>query len=104
MTIEEKITYTATSLPDAPPAYLALDLWMALGLDSRGFDGYYERNGWATTWSVLLDAVRTSPYCDAAVDSDEDCVLRSGHVGPHMGPSDVGSSEPLPESGEQEQR
>ena len=73
---------------------------MALGLDSRGFDGYYERNGWATTWAVLLDAVRTSPYCDAAVDSDEDCVLRAGHVGPHMGPSDVGSSEPLPVSGD----
>jgi hypothetical protein len=82
--------------PSEPPIYLALDLWMALGMDSRGFDGYYERNGWATTWSVLLDAVRTADHCEMPITMDEDCVLRTGHIGPHMGPSDVGSSEPLP--------
>lgn len=81
-----------------PDAYLALDLWSALGLDSRDFDAYYERNGWAETWAVLLDRVRTLGgvgHCLAPVDG-EYCGLRPHTVGPHMGASDLGSGEPLP--------
>ena len=83
---------------DSPPAYLALDLWMALGMPSNGFDGYYERNGWADTWANLLDAIRRQSgrkECPIIADG-EGCVLINGHIGPHMGASDVGSSEPLP--------
>ena len=83
---------------DSHPAYLALDLWMALGIPSNGFDGYYERNGWADTWANLLDAVRRQSgrkECPIVADG-EGCVLINGHIGPHMGASDVGSSEPLP--------
>lgn len=83
---------------DSHPVYLALDLWMALGMPSNGFDGYYERNGWADTWANLLDAVRRQSgrkECPIIADG-EGCVLINGHIGPHMGASDVGSSEPLP--------
>lgn len=82
-----------------PPVYLAVDLWMALGMDSREFDAYYDRNGWADTWSNLLARVRTlsgRQVCPIVVDG-EPCVLLDRHVGPHMGASDVGSSEPLPQ-------
>lgn len=77
-------------MADAPPAYLALDLWMALGFDSRDFDAYYERNGWANTWSNLLAGVRDivgREYCLQVVDN-EYCQLDAGHIGPHMGESD----------------
>lgn len=83
---------------DSPPVYLALDLWMALGMPSNGFDGYYERNGWADTWANLLDAIRRQSgrkECPIIADG-EGCVLINGHTGPHMGVSDVGSAEPLP--------
>ena len=80
-----------------PDAYLALDLWIALGLDSRDFDAYYERNGWANTWANLLGEIRSRslPAC-AVIEYGEQCELIGGHIGPHMGASDVGSSEPLP--------
>ena len=88
-----------------PPAYLALDLWMALGLDDREFDAYYERNGWADTWSNLLAEVRRSvrmETCSAVTPEGEPCVMQMlGHVGPHMGASDVGTAEPLPQPSEQ---
>lgn len=88
--------------PDAvPPVYLALDLWMALGMHSSAFDGYYDRNGWADTWANLLDAVRSQSgrkECPIIADG-EGCVLLNGHIGPHTGASDVGSSEPLPTEG-----
>ena len=93
--------YDRTPAPapaDSPPVYLALDLWMALGMPSKGFDGYYERNGWADTWSNLLGAVRRQSgrkECPI-IAAGERCVLINGHIGPHMGASDVGSSEPLP--------
>lgn len=79
------------------PVY-ALDLWMALRLDSRDFDGYVERNGMAETWSVLLAAVRRStgyPLCLAPTPEGV-CVLAQHRIGPHMARVDVGSSEPLP--------
>lgn len=83
-----------------PPAYLALDLWMALGLSSHDFDAYLERNGWADTWSNLLDGVRRKSGrrgCSKHTETPrERCVLIAGHVGPCMGASDVGSSERLP--------
>jgi hypothetical protein len=82
-----------------PPVYLAVDLWMAMGMDSREFDAYYDRNGWADTWANLLAHVRRTYGrlpCRYAVEDGEDCVLMNGHTGPHMGASDVGSSEPLP--------
>lgn len=85
-------------MADAPPAYLALDLWMALGFDSRDFDTYYERNGWANTWSNLLAGVRDivgREFCLQVVDN-EYCQLEAGHMGPHMGESDLGYGEPLP--------
>jgi len=92
-----------------PPAYLALDLWMALGLSSRDFDAYLERNGWADTWANLLDGVRRNSGrrgCSKDTETPrEQCVLIAGHVGPCMGASDVGSSERLPGAafgGEQE--
>lgn len=80
-----------------PDAYLALDLWSALGLDASDFDAYYERNGWAGTWANLLGEIRSRslPACDR-VEYGEQCELIGGHIGPHMGASDVGSSEPLP--------
>jgi hypothetical protein len=79
-----------------PPAYLALDLWVALGMDSNDFDAYYERNGWADTWANLLAAVRDKPTCWEPVDPDDYCCLSEGHGGPHYGSRDVGLSEPLP--------
>lgn len=83
-----------------PPVYLALDLWQALDLPMREFDSYYERNGWADTWSNLLAEVRRSARfdaCTAVTDDGEPCVMQMlGHIGPHIGASDVGSSEPLP--------
>ncbi len=50
----------------ADPAYdsvvvqrwMALDLWMVLGFDSRAFEAEIERVGWATLWSELLAHVR----------------------------------------------
>ena len=89
-------------MSDAHPAYLALDLWMAIGLDSREFDGFYERNGWADTWSILLDAVRRTygrQECGEEQDG-EVCVLLAPHIGPHWSASDVGSTEPLPQTGD----
>jgi hypothetical protein len=85
---------------EQPPVYLALDVWMALGLDSRAFDAFYERNGWADTWSILLDAVREDnvPKCGAMTDEGP-CVLYRHNIGPHMVGDDVGRSEPLPERG-----
>lgn len=82
----------------SPPAYLAADVWMALGLNSREFDGYFDRNGWAETWAALCDRVRDLSgrgHCLAPVDG-EFCGLRPHAVGPHMGPSDLGRGEPLP--------
>lgn len=85
-------------MSDAPPAYLALDLWMALGLDSNLFDGYYDRNGWANTWANLLHHVRlsTSEPCSGVDDQGDQCVLTEHAIGPHYSEHDVGSSEPLP--------
>lgn len=83
-------------MSEAPPAYLAQDLWMALGLPVKEFDGYFQRNRWANTWANLLSAVRgPAAVCGAYVDG-EVCVLAPHNIGPHMGRSDVGSSEPLP--------
>lgn len=83
-----------------PSTYLALDLWMALDLPIDAFDGYYERNGWGTTWAVLLHEVRTmrdSAPCWEPAGNGERCVLLPhGDTMPHMGASDVGQSEPLP--------
>lgn len=81
-----------------PPVYLAMALWMALGLPVQEFDAYYQRNGWADTWANLLSAVRGPAICGAYVDG-EVCVLAPHDVGPHMGRSDVGTSEPLPAIG-----
>ena len=84
----------------APPVYLALDVWQALGLPVGEFDAYYERNGWADTWSNLMYApggVSRRPICGAVVDG-EPCVLREHSNGPHMGAGDVGSTEVLPQA------
>lgn len=85
-------------MPDTPPIYLALDLWQAMGMDSREFDAYYERNGWADTWANLLGDVREKygrQVCGAENDG-EVCVMLAPHIGPHMSAEDVGSFEPLP--------
>lgn len=82
----------------APPEYLALDVWQALGLPVGEFDAYYERNGCADTWANLLHApggVSRRPICGAVVDG-EACVLRGHSHGPHLVAGDVGTSEPLP--------
>lgn len=82
-----------------PPTYLALDLWMAMGMGAREFDAYYERNGWADTWANLLGEVRKTFRGETCgwVENGEPCVISIvGHIGRHMGASDVGSSEPLP--------
>jgi hypothetical protein len=81
-----------------PPVYLAADLWMALDLPIGEFDAYYDRNGWADTWANLLGSVRSlagRPVCPVIVDG-EPCELLDGHIAPHMGFTDLGSSEPLP--------
>ena len=88
----------AVTADTAPPAYLALDLWMALGAPVGEFDAYYERNGWANSWSNLLGEVRKvfRPRCGQDADG-EPCVLTEGHGNsPHYGASDVGASEPIP--------
>ena len=84
----------------APPAYLALDLWMALGLPVDAFDVYYERNGWAGTWAALLHDVRrrmgAEPCWEPAGNGERCVLLPHGDLMPHMGASDVGTSEALP--------
>lgn len=88
-------------MPESPPIYLALDLWLAMGLEGQDFDAYYERYGWADTWATLLNAVRTKygrETCGEGQDGDV-CVLRGPHIGPHMTVDDVGTSEPLPGHG-----
>jgi hypothetical protein len=87
------------SIQGQPPIYLALDLWMALGLPTDQFDDYYERNHWANTWANLLAAVRQRTgrkVCWKPVGQGERCVLTDRHFGPCYGDSDVGISEPLP--------
>ena len=80
----------------SPPVYLALDLWMALGLDADDFDAYYAQNGWADTWSTLLGVVRGPKACGAEVDGGT-CVLSPhSESAPHYGADDVGASKPLP--------
>lgn len=81
----------------SPPVYLAADLWQALGAPISEFDAYYERNGWADTWSNLLGAVRDRfrPKCGQSTEG-EPCILTAGHLPPHYGSSDVGSHEPVP--------
>lgn len=88
-------------MSDAPPVYLALDLWMALGLDSSDFDRYYERNGWADTWAALLAEVRKThiPVCGELTDEGEPCVLHEHAKGPHYGADDVGYGESLGDVG-----
>lgn len=85
---------------EKPPVYLASDLWYALRLpdEDAEFDGYYERNGWADTWSNLLAEVRLrSGARPCGQDTDgEPCVLMTKSHLVHYGASDVGSSEPLP--------
>ncbi len=91
-------------MTDGPPIYLAVDLWMALGGDPGHFQDYYDRNGWGTTWSILLDRARkSSPYyevCGVIEDGEvEPCVLekpKRDRIHVHYGASDVGRSEPLP--------
>jgi hypothetical protein len=88
-------------MPDRDHAYLVLDLWMAVGLDSQEFEPYWQRNGLADTWSNLLSAVRRNfqgnDWCRHPMDDGSDfCVLRPGHFGPHWASTDVGSTEPLP--------
>jgi hypothetical protein len=80
-----------------PPAYIALDLWQALDLPTEEFDDYFARNGWATTWASLLDAVKGT-YTPCGQDAGgEPCVLRPHDASlPHYGAGDVGTSEPLP--------
>lgn len=38
--------------------WMALDLWVALGMDSQAFDRYVDAMGWSNTWSSLLGRVR----------------------------------------------
>lgn len=84
---------------EIPAVQVAHDLWIALRLPGEEFEGYWDRNGWATTWAVLLDAVRGWQYpCQEPTSGDyQACVLPKGHAGPHYGKGDVGVSEPLPE-------
>lgn len=87
------------AVPDghhAPPTYLALDVWQALGLPVDQFDGYYERNGWAETWAVLMAAVRGPAQCERPVDGDVCVLAPHSESNPCYAASDVGSSEPLP--------
>lgn len=80
-----------------PPIHLAADLWDALGAPSSDFDAYYARNGWGNTWSNLLGAVRDRFRSKCGEDTEgERCILTAGHLPPHYGPSDVGSSDPVP--------
>jgi hypothetical protein len=50
---------------DDPPAYLALDLWTAIGLDSLDFHPYYKEHGFANTWAALLYVIKRADYTDA---------------------------------------
>jgi hypothetical protein len=84
-------------MSEQPPWNLALDVWMALGHDSREFGAYMERNpAWGDVWSNLMAAVRgPQAPCAEGVSGDDGnrCVLRDGHFGPHYGQDDVGRSE-----------
>lgn len=81
---------------DLPPVYLAADVWSALRLPDAGFAGYYERNGWAETWAVLMAAVRGPGRCGRDVDGAPCVLAPHSESTPCHGASDVGSSEPLP--------
>lgn len=91
-------TFVREAQRSAPPqAYLALDLWQALHLPVGEFDGYFERNGWGTTWPILLHEVRGPATCTRLTDDGEPCVLSPhSETFPCYGAGDVGSSEPLP--------
>jgi hypothetical protein len=82
--------------PTHPPAYVAADVWEALDYPPELFDGYYARNGWATTWAVLMSVLRDKPQCEGVDDEGKPCVLRKHPTGPHHSIMDVGSTEPLP--------
>lgn len=82
-------------------AYLAADLWYAMGGNAEDFVDYYERNGWANTWAALLQAIRVARGAElcAAFDPhiEGPCVLMKHNPSfPHYGASDVGRGEPLP--------
>lgn len=87
---------TTAAAAAAPPVYLAADVWSALHLPDGEFEGYYERNGWAETWAVLMAAVRGPARCGRDVDG-EPCVLDPhSESTPCYCAGDVSSSEPLP--------
>lgn len=88
-------------MTDAPPSYLALDLWAALGGEPQAFHDYYARNGWSNTWATLLRAVRIQSGATRCGEYSREiegpCVLlRHSDSSPHYGADDVGKSEPLP--------
>jgi hypothetical protein len=75
---------------------LCLDVWMALGLDVALFDGYYQRNRFATTWAELMARVRAMAIPPNPCFIEEWCVLQAGHFGVCYGADDLGTSEALP--------
>lgn len=96
--IREDMRSALEAVDPGPPVYLALDLWQSLNLPLGEFDGYYERNGWADTWSNLNHEIRLRSGATACgnTDSGEPCVLLTPNHPVHHGFSDVGSFEPLP--------
>jgi hypothetical protein len=75
---------------------LCLDVWMALGLDVALFEDYYQRNGYATTWSELMARVRALALPPNPCFVQEWCVLLGGHLGVCYAADDLGSGAPLP--------
>lgn len=73
------------------PLIVALDVWMALGFDSREFEPYVEVNGRADTWSRMLGCIRGPQVpCAKQVTETDWCVLSEDHFGPCYGADDVG--------------
>lgn len=90
------MTENREPMSQAPPIYLALDLWMALGFDPAEFDGYFDLNGWGDTWPALLDVVKgPRTPCAKPLSASDWCVFAEGHGGPCYGADDVGPPNEL---------
>lgn len=77
---------------------MVLDLWMATGRDSQGFDPFVDEHGWPLVWALLLAEQRPiSPPCMEPTGPEDYCVFSEGHSGPHYGANDVAAPVDLPQ-------
>jgi hypothetical protein len=79
------------------PTYIALDLWMALGLPPEEFETHTRRHTLDGTWAQMLDVIRRThtPPCWHPMPGGDWCVLQPGHNAPHYGTEDTGPPNEL---------